>query len=1057
MSNRTKNLAIAILVALLPTTLLWSQKTTYINCQIKNLADKSVMFTTAEGIFKTNLVDTVCKIVDKKVSYSTSILSPTTVRVTHDFRYFDVYCEPGDTINLAFDADIYPTEINFTGTPHAAAHNRMLHALRQQFLYASNKIILEKINTTPALTFRKFMDDQRYKKWDFYHNLPAADKAAATPDFRQFLYAEIEYWYASNLLRYREEHTSLVSGDNIYLPDAYFDFLNNVLINNENAFFHSYYRAFLKSYADFRKIYPDFTHGLASRQILVRAKNNDTPIYLNMDCAKEIGTVDNQQNLMVVDKASFNSNNINKFVAYRVKVITQDGRTGWVRSFQCEQLNNVNQLNKKPLFIDNMEVAYKKDVTDCIVTQDKLSYLLDPANKKEEYSLEKETRLDYFSEMTTESLSYSNGGSYFSAPYSKVRDKYGVIGWVPTSGVRLHYYKADIAEWRSRVAENSQTPYYNFDYFFYGKPLYYVFGNEIREQIAFNGKAAVGDAYGLFLRTCKNEDLKTELMRLYKEEDKKYTIDSVSLARTEMVIDNRSSSINKRINQFELALEDFKAPTEPITPQQKSDKGAGGELLAFEGRSFNPATMSKTAKTAKKQVKPTTFKEPTFPAVKYEYRPTVFKITEKTAQKYNLNLSFVSDDIAKTKKNLLFKRKKAKRFLSSDTLVYELNLVEPVRGILTTKIDSQNIWVEPKQTFYIKEQNNKLILVGEGSAATVFLQEQAKINNRSNGEIAVMMQKDFSEFKEYLDKKHKERKSFLTEYNKKTNLPLQLLHAAEFDNEYWYFNQLFDYPMINKTYRVDTAQYYEFTREIKVQNDRALQSEEYKKFVKKYLDFQIKINALLDLPDNEIARLTYSSRTLKYWQVSDIAAQLKKNGLDEDLLGDVQKFYDDCNFPVVTDAMKNVFAQQTLSRGGYHVPAFSYKNLKNETVKSADFKNKVIVMYFWNSKQVDFEKNLKNLYAVTEKYKNNNVVFLKINTDNSPITWRKKVKKFGKDKYQLYGNDLDTYTKNLYEYFDATKPTTIVVSKKGNLAKNFEDKKIDASLLDFLNKEVSKR
>ena len=1035
--------------------LAFSSNPIIITCNVQNQLDSSVTFTYTVGLLKPVLKDSTVTIKSNKTAtFSIEINQPTTIRVTHDYRYFDVYCEPGDSTNLSFDAQIYPTEITFSGT--GAVHNKLLHNLRQNFVPISNKLLLAKINTSSGLEFRKFMDGYYLKKWDFCNNFSKEDKEKSTLSFNNYLQAEINYWYAYYLLRYREEHSSIVSDENIYLPDAYYDFLNNILINDEASFIHENYTKFLRLYYEFRKNHPDFPHGLASRQVLLKSKTNDTPMFLNMECAKQVGAVDTTDKLLVLDKTSFNSLNINGAVAYCVKVKTQDNRIGWIRANRLSQVYNTKLLNSKPLYINNLEINYTRDVVDCVSVFDSLGLFSDPADKQRLTSVSKGNDLSVMGGMTTDNVGYSTGSERFASPFSKVRNKYGVIGWVPSSGIQMHYYKKNINEWQSKIAEASTTPYYNLDYFYYGKTLFFVYGLEIREKIAFNGKFSAARNYGHFMNMCQNKDLKDELAVLYRIEDKRFSFDSLALNLNQEVLDQRTSSLNKRTNLFELASSEYMpdapkstVPVDKNTPEYQS-------TLASVSKDINP--LKKSVQAAKQKLKPTNFKEARFAEVKYEYKPITLVGKKKLIEKYQMQLKLIPDPIHKLEKVQMGSIKKSKGFFTPDTFTYKIKAVEPVKGYIKTKNDSIALWLEPGQKYKVVEKNSRISLEGEGASAFVFLNDVAKFNKKIEIEIAAAKVEKGDAFKTLMAEKLKVKNEYLENYNVRYKLPGNLTKHYLLENEYWYFNKLLLFPASVAKTNIDSTSYYDFVKEIKIQNERALQCPEYQSFIKTYLDLQIKINEQLDMPDNEVARMTFSSKVLKYWQANSLIQQIKKEGLHQDLLKDIQTFNDDSSYPLLNEALKNAYHAQTMTKTGYEVPEFSFSNASNEKIELNKLNNKVIYIHFWSVKQKDFEKGFEKVELIRKKINNPNVIFIKVNTDNNPIVWSKAIAKYKKDKYQVFTDDENIYTQNLSTYFDlGAKPSSIVISKRGVLVKNIENDMQESELMTLIRKELSRK
>ncbi len=895
------------------------EKPIVITCQIKTPMDSVVMFSYSTGFFKPIIVDSIKPVINKTSSFKTLSDKPMSIKIFHDFRYFEAYCEPGDSIHLNFDAEIYPTEITFSGI--GAVHNRLLHQYREAFVSISNKFLTQKINMTSGLEFRKFMDSQFSKRWDFYANLSAEDKANSSNQFRIFLQAEINYWYAYNLMRYRDEHASIVSAENIYLPDAYYDFLNEILINDEEAFVNANYTNFLKLYYPFRMENPDFPHGLASRQQIVRTKENDTPMYMNMECGKEIGKVNTNQKLLVIEKFSYNALHKTSSIAYRIKVRTQDGRIGWLKAHQLILENTSNLLNAKPLYVNNLEIDYIKDYLDCVVKFDSLGVMGDPNESRRLLYAKKDERFDVLNQMTNSNISYNNAGDYYASPLTKVRSPWGLIGWISTSGVQLQFKQKPVSEWQSQIAGISQTPLWGLDFFFYGRPLYFVAGNELREKLLFNGKVILNNQLKHYMLNCKDEDLKKELSNIFINEDKTYNYDTLLLKKTEVVIDQRTTNLNKRSLPFELAKDDavslFANTSQMVgTSQQESTIAS---LEKSKAGVVTPTVITKAKPTPKKKsTKPEIFREPQFPEVKYEFKTVSFKGLKKVLENYKIQINVMPDLVHKGEKSLTYTINNGKKIWSADTFLFKINLVEPVKGYIKTKNDSIVIWIEPGQRYTISEENGKIKLSGEGASTFTFIEKLRLFNSKIDEETDKSMDLSVESFKTFLAKKLKEKKDFLIDNNVIKKLPVNYYKTIDFDNEYWYYNRLLDYP--NKHKEMDLTGYFDFIREMKIQNDRALQSAEYQKFVHKFLEKQVAINADLGLPESEIARMTYSTRVLKYWQATAIAKQTKLGGIDEELLEDIQKYADDSSYPILNESLKTTYFNQSLKKNGYKIP-----------------------------------------------------------------------------------------------------------------------------------------
>ena len=131
-------LALSIFIS----NLVFGQQNTKIFCKIKNKDFFTILYSGKSDLIKDTEWEQELSFVDSISTYSLDIKNPTVVRITYDFRYFELYVEPGDSIVMSFDGQTYPTQIDFSGK--GAVHNRYLHEFKETFLQNSNKNVVKK-------------------------------------------------------------------------------------------------------------------------------------------------------------------------------------------------------------------------------------------------------------------------------------------------------------------------------------------------------------------------------------------------------------------------------------------------------------------------------------------------------------------------------------------------------------------------------------------------------------------------------------------------------------------------------------------------------------------------------------------------------------------------------------------------------------------------------------------------------------------------------------------------------------------------------------------------
>ncbi len=1056
-----KLLSVVFFFIFFPNLVLFAQRETpiKITCSFKKQEDTTVIFSVQTGYLEVKTLEASEKLDKNHRSYFfQDVTQPTMVKVQHDYRTFEVYCEPGDSIHLDCDGEVYPYEIRFSGTPTAVANNQLLHQLRTEFTPLSNKYLLSQIFTKSNMEFRKIMDDARQKKWSFYHDYVKKNQPKFSPDFFNFLQAEINYWYAYNLMRYRDEHLSLVSAENIYMPDAYFDFLNETIINDDKGFAHPNYVNFLKLYADFRIKNPGFPHGLAAKQVFVMPKLDTISLYTTVNCNGLISQVKKGNRLLVLDKMTYQETPQKAPLAIRVKVKSQDGLVGWVRVTDLTFEPTPTKINSNPLYISDIEKEEFKDVTSCVTNVDSLGYYLDPNDKHSFLNLRKDDKLAVLNEQTTENISYVLNNKRYSSPLAKTRNKYGVIGWTPVAGLQLHLHKSSSSELITKVSSASQSKFNYFDYFLHGKPLYFAYGRYLKEQLEFNGKNSIKPAMEVF-DNIAYPDLALEMQHIYENEDKKYTFDSSSVVITENSIDQRRTSLN--INTLAFILTSDATRNNPKSSSSIEVLNPDQGTLADNGTKTNAIVTVAAAKSAsKKKAKTFALTEPNFVEVKYEFKPITIKGSKKLWAKYNINVLTQPNIVSLYDKKESYKTKKGKGFWHPDTFIYKINAVEPLWGRIVSKSDSTRCYLEPGQSYFLTEENNQLKINTKINTPLTLIKDLAVFYDKQTKNIKPYYNQAPFAFKQTLYKLYELRKDSLKRIKIETKTMKNYVELQNMNADYWLFNHLLLYAADKSKAMLDSIGYFDFMPDVRIQNDRALLSPEYQKFVEVFLDYQVTKNAALQLSVEEIARLTYSTKVLKYWQAKNSIETLKAS-FDAPSLDKIQHFNDNNSYPVLTEAVKSAFNEEKMKKEGYRMPDFSLQNDKGVIYKNTDFKNKVVLLHFWSYSDPNYAKKFKQLQEIEAQLKSSfyfNIVY--VNTDNDYWKWKKAVKKFKSDKFQVYPVESNTYIQSFSDYFNAARngETSMLMSKKGLVGAKIElNKQSVEEIKTVIRQELSRK
>ena len=190
-------------------------------------------------------------LVDSKFSITFQLNYSSPVFLIYDGEEIPLYLDPGDELYLNAQGNNFAKSITFAG--QGAGKSRYLKNLNDVFLERNADYVFYELVEREPMDFRKFMDRLHQKMHGFYRSLNTELKKSFSPEFEQYAKADIDYWYAYNLLRYRVEHP-LSNGiyEPIELPLEYYSFLDNLLISNEKALTNPNYLFFIDQYVAFR-------------------------------------------------------------------------------------------------------------------------------------------------------------------------------------------------------------------------------------------------------------------------------------------------------------------------------------------------------------------------------------------------------------------------------------------------------------------------------------------------------------------------------------------------------------------------------------------------------------------------------------------------------------------------------------------------------------------------------------------------------------------------------------------------------------------------------------
>ncbi|MEM6964610.1 MAG: redoxin domain-containing protein [Bacteroidota bacterium] len=289
---------------------------------------------------------------DNRFTVSFYLKSSTPAFLVYNGEEVPIYLDSGDDLFINCKGNDFAKTITFAGK--GAGKSRYLKNFNDVFPERNADYIFYELVEREAMDFRRYMDRLHRKMWGLYKSLLPSQKKDFSPDFESFIKADIDYWYAYNLLRYRVEHP-ISNGiyEPVELPVAYYSFLENLLISNEQALTNPYYLFFIDQYIVFRNHLKDTesqlpfsnnTVKVTAPSMLVFQAPNNPPILEQV----EQGTVLK----FLEEKTDFTSQIQIKediWEDFWYKVVSTTGEPGWIHGSGIQLQSADNQLVRKKL------------------------------------------------------------------------------------------------------------------------------------------------------------------------------------------------------------------------------------------------------------------------------------------------------------------------------------------------------------------------------------------------------------------------------------------------------------------------------------------------------------------------------------------------------------------------------------------------------------------------------------------------------------------------------------------------------------------------------------
>ncbi len=244
-------------------TLVTQQIPTIISGQILNPVDSLILIEIVPNPLANKQVAQVPAKIDSLGFFKVKInlAQPIPALLVHKKVKTSIFIVPGDSLHI--EADFASSKVlqtfQFKGT--GKAHNLYLKTI--DYAFQKNRENYHAVATIKAkapMQYKAYADSihqSRLKAFEKYHQYSPVDSS-----FEAYILNKMNYEYGSALLQYPSKKVKYLRNSpikTVNVPEAYYDFLKDINIDNDDAFSTPYYGQFLDAYTHylFKKIVMD--------------------------------------------------------------------------------------------------------------------------------------------------------------------------------------------------------------------------------------------------------------------------------------------------------------------------------------------------------------------------------------------------------------------------------------------------------------------------------------------------------------------------------------------------------------------------------------------------------------------------------------------------------------------------------------------------------------------------------------------------------------------------------------------------------------------------------
>ena len=971
------------------------------------------------------------RLVDNYVAYSTQVIpikfdetgnfrsqvqiaSPRPAELEVAGRRIPVFLEPGQNTRLEIlqrgEGRFVPRYLRY-----GQAANVYLLNFEESFGTLDEEAMGQFIATRSPIAFRHLIDSIHYEKQRFL-NAYTYDVGAANElsgEFLRYARAEIDYWWARQLLRYRFENPEMRAKPR-EVPDSFNDFFFQMELNDPGAMNSGEYNRFLILLTRFINENPAYVVRFGRIAATGLNVNEPSPAYFRGAFGVPLFVL-LTPGMKLMPAAD----------SVRLAVLRQEDPLRYYPMMrpdsallyvQAAGLGAITSPAPRIKINEYRRVSERKAIREVVQAKvHGLKLYQDPIRQDDVVGqMDKWEIAENLLNETTDALRYEHKGQIYMAKFYKVRRKNGTEGWVSGWGIDRQQKLAVVREAGNRAIFSNYATYENARRILQDEPLLFVLARDLYTRIQREQDPSLRDDLVGFITENPIAQYDRALLDAYNEKAR-------SVAGMDPISEIELATGNRLPPRADM-------PTRRWVVSRTVERAGPGVVAEISDR---PVLQTVAAPQAR-------FVELSVPNCGSAPVATTLRYPAETTGAGELQLVLTTNVL--TDKTEVFRPKRQ----SDGSYQFDLALDRPTAGTLRLGGRSLPVYLEPGDRLELQLTQRELTKAsyrGQGAENNNYL---VKFEENFGGDRHSLRSQVRGlrpeQFGKFLADQQADRQKFLQQNGNALNGDFYGYAQADIDQ--WYALRLLEFPTeyirqknlsgappLPENYYEPLAQY---ARDV----PGALPNDTYRQFLKDYVGY-------VNSTDPERARDpqsfifgTFSGAARDYLQARFYHHEIQR-GRVESISNELQSFLADCSRFAYARTLEKVYNRSGKLSAGTLAPDFQITDLNGRPVRLSDYRGKVIYLDFWATWCGPCLLSLPHTQRLKREMANEPVAFLYVNLDKQGSKWRKFVKDRDLNGVHLHPNDGQGYESQIARSYGVKAlPTYFVIGKDGRIVLN---------------------